>query len=377
MNEKAPEKKNVLFVARDDGGCGFFRCTQPQEFLNRSGLAHADYAFQNPTHEQIMNADLVVMQNTGSVEASTLGKFMIENKIPFVTEFDDFVHHISPNNHGGFHTWNPATLFLHRAMEMSRSALGMTVSTPALAREYFPYNPNIFVVPNYLDRDKWDQPTVKRVDGKIRIGWCGGNAHGDDLKMISKVLEKIVKEYKGKVVFETMGMTKQELHGVFPMESTDEQSCPSCGHEGTLHHHPGESLQDYPTVLAQRGWDIAVAPVIDNGFGNAKSDLKLKEYSAVGLAVVASNVAPYREASEDGCQVILARSFEDWYQGLKTLIDDAEKRQAMVRANKEWVGRYWIQDGILKTWSIYEMLIKHAESTLGDKAARLKRLSGV
>lgn len=374
---KAQPKKKVLFVARDDGGCGFFRCQQPSEFLTRSGLAIGDFAFQNPTREQLHDADLVVLQNTGSVEASTMVKYMLENKIPFITEFDDFVHHISPHNEGGYHTWNPATLFLNRAMEATRSALGMTVSTPQLAREYFPYNPNIFVVPNYLDRDRWEQPIVKRTDGKIRIGWCGGNAHGDDLHMISKVLEKIVKERNGKVVFETMGMTAKELTGVFPMGETNEESCPSCGFEGVLHHHPGERLEDYPTVLAGRGWDIAVAPVIDNGFGNAKSDLKLKEYSAVGLPVVASPVAPYREAQEDGCAVTLARTFEEWYIALNDLIDSEEKRREMVRVNKEWIARYWIQDNIVKIWGIYDLLIKHAESTLGDKTTRLKRVEGV
>ena len=378
MNDtQAPEKKRVLFVARDDGGCGFFRCKQPAEFLTRSGLAIGDFAFQNPTAEQLHEADLVILQNTGSVEASTLAKYMLENKIPFMTEFDDFVHHISPHNEGGFHTWNPSTLFLHRAMEVSRMAAGMTVSTPQLAREYFPYNQNVFVVPNYLDKDRWEQPIVKRTDGKIRIGWCGGNAHGDDLQMISKVLEKIVKERDGKVVFETMGMTRQELTGVFPMPPTTDDSCPSCGFEGTLHHHPGERLEDYPTVLAGRGWDIAVAPVIDNAFGNAKSDLKLKEYSAIGLPVVASPVAPYREAQEDGCAVILARTFEEWYTALNDLIDSEEKRREMVTQNKEWVGRYWIQDNILKTWTIYEMMIKLAESTLGDKATRIKRMVGI
>lgn len=375
MNTK--EKKTVLFVARDDGGCGFFRCKQPADFLNRSGLAIGEYAFLNPTKEQLMNADLVILQNTGSVEASTLAKFMVDNKIPFMTEFDDFVHHISPHNEGGYNTWNPSTLFLHRSMEVAKLASGMIVSTPQLAREYFPYSSNIFVVPNFLDRDKWDQPTVKRTDGKIRIGWCGGNAHGDDLHMVSKVLEKIVKERDGKVVFETMGMTRHELAGAFPMAPSTEETCPSCGFEGTLHHHPGETLDDYPTVLAGRGWDIAIAPVINNAFGNAKSDLKLKEYAAIGLPVVASFVAPYIEAQADGCDVFLANTFEEWYAGLTNLIDNEEKRREIVKWNKDWVAKKWIQDNILQMWGIYEAMIKASESTLGDKATRVKRMLGV
>lgn len=361
---------NILFVARDDGGCGFFRCVQPATFLQRSGLAHATSVLRNPTHEQLLNSDLVILQDTGSQEAANIIKFMVEHKIPFMTEFDDFVHHISPRNTGGYIAWNPSTLFTYRAMEATRKAVGVTVSTPFLAKEYFPYNPLIYVIPNFLDRDKWDNPITRRQDGKIRIGWCGGNAHGDDLHMISKVIEKLVKEYDGKVVFETLGMTRQELAGVFPMAPGNQEPCPSCGHEGTLHHHPGESLNDYPTALCSKGWDIAVAPVIDNSFGNAKSDLKIKEYAAAGIPIVASPVAPYREAADSGARIVLCRTFDEWYNGLKTLIESQEIRDSMVRENREWVQQFWIQDNIPKLFEAYVQTIHRAEAVMGTRAQR-------
>lgn len=366
------KKPNIVFIRRDDGGCGFFRCIQPATFLNRSGLSDATEVLRSPSMEQLMNADLVVMQDTGSVESSNLVNFMIQNKIPFMTEYDDFVQHISPRNLGGYMAWNPSTLFLHRSMEATKKASGVTVSTNQLAREYFPYNPNIYVVPNYLDKDKWDIPVVKRSDGKIRIGWCGGNAHADDLRMVSKVIDKIVKEYKGKVVFETMGMTRQELAGVFPMKIQNEV-CSSCGYEGELHHYPGESLSQYPTVLASKGWDIAIAPVINNAFGNCKSDLKIKEYSAMGIPIVASPIVPYKEAAKSNAQICFAETFEEWYNALKGLIDSQARRDEMARSNKEWVSQYWIQDNIGKIYEVYDQVITRSAMTLGTKEDRFKK----
>lgn len=369
---------NILFVARDDGGCGFFRCEQPAKFLGRSGLANALHVLRTPTPEQLMNADLVILQETGSTNSAQLIQFMLKNNIPFITEFDDFIHHISPHNAGGYGSWNPSTLFLNRAVEAMRHGVGMTVSTPQLAREYFPYNQMIYVVPNYLDKEKWDNPVTKRSDDKIRIGWCGGNAHADDLKMIAPVIDKIVKEYKGKVIFETMGMTRQELAGVFPMTPTPpEDVCPSCGFEGDLHHFPGEELANYPVVLASKGWDIAVAPVINNAFGNCKSDLKIKEYAAVGIPTVASPVVPYAEAVKDGAKVILADTFDEWYVALKSLIEDAEKRATLSRENKAWVEKYWIQDNIGKTFAAYKQIIDRVVPILGTREHRLKMQSSV
>lgn len=364
------KQKKILFIARDTGGCGFFRCEQPAKFLKRMGFADAIHVLQKPTEQELMEADLVIMQNTGSVEAAILMNFMINHKIPFLTEYDDFIQHVSPHNAGGYGAWNPGTLFVHRSMEMSKKAVGMTVSTKQLAREYFPYNNNIFVIPNYLDKEKWDVPITKRNDDKIRIGWAGGNAHADDLKMISKVIQKIVKEYKGKVVFETMGMTANELNGVFPMKATPSESCSSCGFEGTMHHFPGEDIENYPLVLATRGWDIALAPVISNSFGNCKSNLKLMEYSALGIPVVASPIIPYKEASSEGANVIFAETFEEWYNAIKDLIENPDKRSIIARENKEWMEKYWIQNNVEKIYEIYKQVIEMVEQIIGTKDKR-------
>ncbi len=364
--EKNKRIPKIIFNARDDGGCGFFRCIQPANYIKRMGLADTEVFIREVPREKLLQADLVVIQDTGSPTGTQTAQFCLAHKIPYITEFDDFVQHVSPHNLHGYPAWNPGTLYIHRAMEMAKAAMGITVSTNQLAREYFPYNPTIYVVPNYLDEEKWVNPITKRNDGKIRIGWCGGNAHGDDLKMISKVLHKIVKEHKGNVVFETLGMTKQELAGVFPF-SEFSASCPHCGYEGELHHYPGESQNDYPFVLASKGWDLAVAPVIDNSFGNAKSDLKIKEYSAAGIPIIASPIVPYREAAASNAQVVFASTFEEWYNGLNDLIRHPEKRDEMARKNREWIKDYWIQNNAQKIFQVYEQVLQKAALVLGKR----------
>lgn len=360
------EIPKILFVARDDGGCGYFRCVQPAKFLTRAGLANAKSVLQNPTPEELLEADLVVMQYMGDMGASNIAGFCAQNNIPFMTEFDDFVHHVSPHNDGGYPAWNPSTLHTHRSMEMTKRAFGVTVSTPQLAKEYFPYNPMMYIVPNYLDRDLWTNPLIRKLDGKIRIGWAGGNAHADDLKMVSGVITKLVKEFKGKVIFETLGMTAHELHDVFPLREFPEQ-CPSCGYEGNIHHWPGESLQNYPMTLASKGWDLAIAPVIGNSFGQAKSALKVMEYAAAGIPMVVSPIPSYREAEKGNAQIRFAETFEEWYDELKDLIQNPEKREAIARHNKEWAEGNWIQDHIKEIFEVYAQQIARAKTIFPKK----------
>lgn len=351
-----PKLKTVLFVLRDTSGCGFYRCLQPALALRRRGLMNTITDIQNTTREHIMQADLVVIQSPGAITLMQALNFALEQKKPVLVEIDDFLHMVSPYN-PGYEAWRPETLYLHRFVEACKRAQGMTVSTPQLAREYGVFNKNIYVLPNYLDENKWTLNQTKQQDGVIRIGWAGGNAHIQDLEMLVPVITKIVKEYKGKVKFETMGLMKQELKAAFPLVEYHDK-CPSCGFQGECVTHSGEHLENYPLVLASHGWDIAIAPVVNNSFNNAKSDIKLKEYAAVGFPTIASKVTPYEEAKDLGCEILLAKNFEEWYNSIKTLIDNPEKRTAMVRHNNEWVKNQWIDENITKYFDVYSRTIE-------------------
>lgn len=358
----------ALFIVRDKGGCGYYRCYQPASFLRTRGLMNTIVDFKETTPEHILKADIIIFQETGSPKSIEAMNFAKQNNKPIVIELDDEIRTVSPHNLGGYGAWNPGTLFIHRFLQQATAADAMIVSTPQLAREYFPYNKNIFVLPNFLNESKWTNNQIKKQDGYFRIGWAGGNAHLDDLKMISKVIEKIVKEYQGKVKFETMGMIKAELGETFSGLEEFHETCPKCGYQGESVTWTGESLENYPLVLASHGWDLALAPIVNTSFNSAKSDLKLKEYSATGYPVVASEVTPYIEAKELGCDVLLAKTFDEWYNHIKTLIDNPERRAEMVKHNKEWVSKNWIADNITLYYDAFMQIIdKHNKSSKQEK----------
>lgn len=365
LNEasKMPFNKDLptaLYIIRDDGGCGFYRCYQPALALRRHGLFNTITDMKATTPEHIMKADIVIFQESGSLDAIEAMKFAIEQNKAIIVESDDLLNAVSPHN-PGYESWNPSTLFWYRtSMQMIR-AHALTVTTPQLAREYFPYNSNIYVLPNYLNQDKWTLPVVRKTDNVIRIGWAGGNAHIDDLKMIAPVIEKIIKEYDGRVKFETMGPTKNELGNTFSHLEEFNERCPKCDYQGQSTTWGGETLDNYPTVLASHGWDIALAPVINTAFNNAKSDLKLKEYSAIGVPMIASDVTPYREAKKDGCTVTLADNFKEWYNAIKYLIENPEVRNKIADDNRTWVGKYWIDENIQKYADAYSEVMASAK----------------
>jgi glycosyltransferase involved in cell wall biosynthesis len=351
----------VLFVLRDTGGCGFYRCLQPALHLRRSHLFNTITDVRDTTPEHILQADIVVFQNIGSPSSFEAFNFALASKKAVVVEVDDYLNGVSPHNPGSA-SWNPSTLYLHRATQQMQKAFAMTVSTPQLAREYFPYNERIHVLPNFLDKEKWDMPHTKNMDGMIRIGWSGGNAHLDDLKMIEKVIEKIVREYDGKVKFEMMGMVKQELKATFGHLGEFSETCPKCNYQGEFKVWNPENQDNYPIVLSSHGWDIALAPVVDTAFNNAKSDLKIKEYAACGYPVVASKVTPYEEAVADGARALLCKGFDEWYNSIKELIEDEDARRETIKGNKEWIATKWIDDNVTLYADTYKNILENFKS---------------
>jgi hypothetical protein len=58
--------------------------------------------------------------------------------------------------------------------------------------------------------------------------------------------------------------------------------------------HPPVAIADYPAALAALNLDVAIAPLEINAFNEAKSNLKLLEYGALGYPVVCSDIVPYQ-----------------------------------------------------------------------------------
>jgi glycosyltransferase involved in cell wall biosynthesis len=87
-------------------------------------------------------------------------------------------------------------------------------------------------------------------------------------------------------------------------------------------------------------FDVAIAPLADTAFNRLKSDIKLLEYTAMGLPAVVSAIGPYLDADwVDRCS-----SPDDWGRALSELINDrfvVEEKRVHVEAQEEemWRGR--------------------------------------
>jgi glycosyltransferase involved in cell wall biosynthesis len=172
----------------------------------------------------------------------------------------------------------------------------------------------VAVVENALPIDAWSK--LARAPGAgsapIRVLWAGASQHQADLDLLLPVVEATKTRYRW--VF--MGLCPRGVAG-----------------DPRIEFHSGVEFDAYPSALAALRPDIAVAPLVDTPFNRCKSALKLMEYGALGLPVIATAITPYASAP-----ILRAANQDQWLAALREL-EDPLRRQTLGLALKSWVSQ--------------------------------------
>lgn len=201
----------------------------------------------------------------------------------------------------------------------------MVVSTKFLAESYRHFIDDIRVVPNRLLQETWlPLQSRKRTGKKPRIGWAGGRTHWDDLQLLKETIEKT----RGEADWVFFGMCPDEIRPLL------------------TEYHPYTNFADYPGRLAALNLDIAVAPLAQTPFNQAKSNLRLLEYGILGIPVVCTDIEPYR--GSPACCV--ANTTAAWTKALRERIHDPKAREREGVKLQKWVRDGYLLENHLEEW---------------------------
>lgn len=200
----------------------------------------------------------------------------------------------------------------------------VTVSTPFLASLVASlHGRRAEMLPNELDPLLWGG-TVKTVpppaDDDLRILYMGSRTHQSDLELLDGVPAALTARLGRRVRLEVVGITGAALP-----EGAD-RLVPDKPH-----------YADFVRWLRRHSprWQAAVAPLTDEGFNLAKSDLKLLEYAALGLGCVATPFGPYATAPTRLARP--ARNRQEWVDQLSATLDEEPEEAS---CNRSWVLRH-------------------------------------
>ena len=195
----------------------------------------------------------------------------------------------------------------------------LQTSTKPLAEFFRQFNPHTRVFENQLKRLPPARDfAAEAAQNKPVTIFFGALNRDKDIGEVLPAINKIAEEYGNKIAFKIIAKT--ELFDI--IESTNKIMI------GKKEIYNGQyvSYEEYEQALSSS--DIALLPLKDNIFNRAKSDLKFIESAGCGVAVLASPTV-YFESIEDGKTGLIYHDINEFYNKLKFLIDNPEKRHEM------------------------------------------------
>jgi hypothetical protein len=320
-------KPFILAHPADHYGCGLYRVIWPLQELVSAGVVDGMISdcFLSDRDLLDLSPDVVIFQRVlEPAQIATIRRYRrLLPRARLVFEIDDLITDIPKDN-------RYSSLFYRQTADRLKEGIGLcdvlTVTTPALAAAFGSWCSSVVVVPNSLPSDPWlSLRSVPRGGARPRVGWAGSAGHLGDLKILYPVVKATYRVFDW--VF--MGWIPNVLQRY------------------AAEVHSAVPIADYPYQLASLGLDLAVAPLEVHRYNDAKSNLRLLEFGAVGWPIVCSagvqafdvDLPSVRRVSNDP---------ESWIEALLHFdFDSSVEEGARLRQS---IHRDWLLSGRLASW---------------------------
>lgn len=259
----------------------------------------------------------------------------------FVTECDDWVFDV-PGYNIASHPYKPGSPSEEIAFNQLQMSDAIIVSTEFLKENLSKLFPDkkIYVIPNTIDFDLWDnclsdKKMAEKKEGVVRIAYTGCGNHNGDVEIIKPVVSAILNEF-------------ENVEFIFAQEF---DCMKDIKHPRLIYPNRWANIIDYPSMLKGWDFDIGLAPLRDNEFNRAKSNLRWLEYSALKKPSIMSPVRPFSECVKEGETGFLANSRTVWYEMIKRLIQDQGMRERVGAIAYEKVKNDYSMDKVAEKYA--------------------------
>jgi len=324
-------------IAHAPDGSGYYRFFLPFKHLGANSHHIAGMAPPGPqppiTPEDVGQLDVLALQRPAG-RTGTRQLERIVGKVKLVYEIDDDMLQAEPS--GLPHLYDEQTrASIRRCLRLVDL---VTASTPYLADQVRPYNPNVVVLPNCIKAGLLDLQRPRR--DRLTVGWAGGTSHLVDMVTVADPLRTVLERHPA-----------VEMHWMgFDFSPLVQRQC---------RWTPWQA--DVGEYYKQIDFDVAIAPSADVPFNRSKSAIRALEMGALGIPIVAANHLPYSDYVIDGKTGYLVDGPDEFQARLTELINDPDARAELGAAAREQAAGWTIQEH----WRLWE---RAYESVMGEEA---------
>lgn len=332
----------VLQYYADYSGCGFWRMIWPEHLLN----AFNHYTVHGST---VMNLDpryyikvqAVRIQRQATSHQLEFVKFLkeVSKQIGFrlIYEIDDVVFSEDIPDYNKYKPAFTDPQIRKNCQEIMNLCDEVTVTCKFMKEYYMEKtgHKNITIIPNFPPKfwlghffdEKQISANYDTHKRKPRIFYAGSGAHFD---VDNRVNQNDDFAHVVKSIADTVDKYQWVFLGAYPLPLQN------LVRSGKIEFHPWSNLYFYGEKIKNLRVNMMIAPLQNNNFNKAKSELKLIEANAFGLPIACQNLCTYEDAEF---------KFDTGEEMIEVIDDVLSKKgrymnicnKARAEANKSWL----------------------------------------
>lgn len=343
MKPREADMVRGLNYYADFSGCGYWRMIWPEQIVNayQKAIIHGSTVMVSD-EKYYTNVKCVRIQRQATPHQLNFVRYLKDlgqkKGFSLVYEIDDIVFYEDIPKYNKFRGAFEDDEIRKATTEMMAMADEITVTCDFM-KDYYEEktgNSNITVIPNYPPQfwlDKYDESVTERNYNKRkrkpRVLYPGSGAHfdvdnvvnqQDDFGHVVDVVRKTVNKYQWVFV------------GAFPGRIRD------LVRSGKVEFYPWLPLYDYPKLIQKVKPNVMVAPLANNTFNCAKSDLKFIEGCALGVPSICQDMCTYENA------FLKFKTGDEMVDQIDHVMKDKNIYMKHVRRGREVIKGRWLEN---------------------------------
>ena len=244
---------------------------------------------------------------------------VLRRSLRFVVDYDD----------AAYVKYTGWPVLKNKIQRLLARATAVVVGNGHLANYARRYARNVFVIPSVVNLDRYPRRQERTATSVVRVAWIGTPVTAHLLRPLLGTLGRLCDKHPD-LVLRLIGAGR----GFSP--------------DGLRYERMDWSEQTEAGLLAES--DIGIMPLPEGEFARGKCGVKLLQYMAAGLPVVASPVGANPEIVQENLTGFLAASEAEWFARLDELIQNHELRQRIGKAGRARVEAHYTLERGLAQW---------------------------